>query len=101
PMRPKLPEALLRYLAPSDSAASSTMGTLYRPQSATIGSISALWPYRLTTITAFGNRFFRREISNACSSATGDIFQLSGSESIKTEIGRASCREGVENARGA
>ena len=54
PISPIVPLCLPLYVAPSDSAASSIIGTLYLSQISFILSKSALCPYRLTTITAFG-----------------------------------------------
>ena len=82
--RLRLPDTVL---LPSDSAASSRMGTPWRLQIARIASMSALWPYRLTTTTQRGMRFSRRAHSKARSSAAGDRFQVPGSESMNT--GRA------------
>src|SRR3954462_2045090 len=83
-MRPKLPLGRFLYVAPSDSAASSSTGTPYRSHSGSSASMSALWPYRFTTMTQRGSRFSRLAHANARSSASGDMFQLPGSASMNT-----------------
>ena len=48
--------------------------------------MSELCPYKWTTITALGILLFLLASIKAFSKAIGDIFQLSGSESINTGI---------------